>query len=306
MKACLALLIAFSFLPLRTASQGLGYERNEQGVRIFEGEREVLFYRTAPASFEGTYQRAHYIHPLYNTDGNLLTEDFPEDHRHHRGIFWAWHQVLVGEKKMGDAWECRDFIWDVKETSLTQKDSSLLLHSRVHWKSPLLTDPDGAPISFVEEECRIRVFPQQGNYRRIGVEIALRALVEGVRIGGSEDEKGYGGFSVRAMMPKDLQFEGAGGRITPVENALYSGNWTHLKGSFSKDGQPGGILIISHNPGEEKGHPWILRQSGSMQNQVYPGREPVAVSTTHPTLLRYTLVVHSGELGPGIVNDLLR
>ena len=35
------------------------------------------------------------------SDGQVLTEDFPADHLHHRGIFWAWHQVYVGEKAMG-------------------------------------------------------------------------------------------------------------------------------------------------------------------------------------------------------------
>jgi AcrR family transcriptional regulator len=36
------------------------------------------------------FRRSCYIHPLYGLDGEVMTEDFPVDHRHHRGVFWAW------------------------------------------------------------------------------------------------------------------------------------------------------------------------------------------------------------------------
>ena len=28
----------------------------------------------------------------------------PADHRHQRGLFWAWHQVWIGEERIGDPW----------------------------------------------------------------------------------------------------------------------------------------------------------------------------------------------------------
>jgi len=74
-----------------------------------------LFYRQAPVSHQGEYTRNHNIHPLYGLKGDILTEDFPADHLHQRGIYWAWHQVLVNGKSMGDMWLTEDFIWDVQE-----------------------------------------------------------------------------------------------------------------------------------------------------------------------------------------------
>ncbi len=41
---------------------------------------------------------------------------------------------------------------------------------------------------------------------------------------------------------------------------------------------------------------WILRRKRSMQNSVYPGRTPVPLSTTNPTVLSYCLVIHDGSL----------
>ena len=75
---------------------------DDQGYLVSEGERPVLFYQSAPRSLDGRYSRSSYVHPLYGLDGRVLTHDFPEDHLHHRGIFWAWHQLWVGDKKAGD------------------------------------------------------------------------------------------------------------------------------------------------------------------------------------------------------------
>jgi hypothetical protein len=37
--------------------------------------------------------RSDYIHPLYGLDGQELTKDWPLEHPHHRGIYWAWPEV---------------------------------------------------------------------------------------------------------------------------------------------------------------------------------------------------------------------
>ena len=44
-----------------------------------------------------------YIHPLYGLDGEVLTDDFPADHLHHRGVFWAWPHVTVDGRHL-DLW----------------------------------------------------------------------------------------------------------------------------------------------------------------------------------------------------------
>ena len=151
------LILGILLFPLLPAAQELSFNREAGGIRIREGEKDVLFYRTGPNSADGSYERSNYIHPLYGLDGEVLTEDFPEDHLHHRGVFWAWHQVLIGNKNMGDSWECRDFIWDVQEVELQPSDSSLSLISRILWKSSVYTDDSGKPAPFVEEQLRISI-----------------------------------------------------------------------------------------------------------------------------------------------------
>ena len=52
-----------------------------------------------PKAKDGKLARANYVHPLLDLDGEPLTEDFPADHPHHRGVFWAWHQVRIGGRQ---------------------------------------------------------------------------------------------------------------------------------------------------------------------------------------------------------------
>ena len=78
---------------------------------------------------------------------------------------------------------------------------------------------------------------------------------------------------------------------TPVE----AGPWLDFSGHFQKDGEVSGLAILCHR--SLPGYPqrWILRRAQSMQNAVYPGREPVLLSREEPLVLRYRLILHRGD-----------
>ena len=67
------------------------FTKSDKGVELLENGYPVFYYQRAPKSLTGEYIYNNYIHPLYSLDGDPLTEEFPVDHPHHRGIFWAWH-----------------------------------------------------------------------------------------------------------------------------------------------------------------------------------------------------------------------
>ena len=79
--------------------------KTKQGYAFYEGRNKIMSYQQQYKAQKGKYRRCHYIHPLYGLDGEVLTEDFPADHPHHRGIFWGWHQLWLGDKKVGDGVE---------------------------------------------------------------------------------------------------------------------------------------------------------------------------------------------------------
>jgi len=277
----------------------------KDGWRVLDGEDPVLFYQRAPTSLLGRYKRAHYVHPLYDLDGHEVTEDFPLDHMHHRGVFWAWHQVWVGETRAGNAWICKDFVWDVIEVKgLDLGDGTHALKTHVLWKSPAVMNDAGEMIPFVKEVTHIRVHPIVLSHRKVDFEIKLWALMPKVRIGGSEDEKGYGGFSPRIVLPRDLRITGRAGEVEPRTEAVEAGPWMDFSGTFGKKGSLAGLAILCHPSLPQFPQNWILRRRGSMQNPVYPGREAVPLSQENPLSLCYRLILHRGDAEEARIDHL--
>ncbi len=302
------------------ASSSLSVARDSEGLMVTESGQKVLFYRTRPTEFSSRVSaadngqttqtlndivrvldknsRPHYVHPLYGLDGEVLTEDFPFDHPHHHGVFWAWHQVLVGNKPMGDAWMIEDFSWDVHNVEVPAADSQpLTLKTEVFWKSPRWTDAEGKEKPFVRETTVIRIYQASGDIRKIDFEISLLALENGVRIGGADNEKGYSGFSTRIRLPKGIAFTGRAGEVKPANTPVEAGPWLDFSGDFRGDGHISGLAILCHKSIPGYPRPWILRRTESMQNAVFPGREPVGLSRKEPLVLRYRLIVHRGDAG---------
>ncbi len=279
---------------------GFSVETADAGVLVKESGQKVLFYQKQPKSQNG-YKRANYVHPLYDLTGKVLTEDFPADHRHHRGILWAWHQLWVGEQKLGDAWTTKDFLAKVQSVKIEDQDpAAIAIHAHVLWTSSLLTDDRKRPVPVVDENTTITVHANKDSLRLVDFEIRLLALKSGVKIGGSEDVKGYGGFSARIKLSPDTTFRDPNGPVHPQTAAVKAGPWVDVATPA------GGVAILDHpeNPGSPQ--PWILRSERSMQNPAYPGREPVALSETEPVVLKYRLVIHEGPVDPGTLNRLMK
>ena len=269
---------------------GLKVVETADGFVVSEGDATVLQYQLSPKSLNGTFTRSNYIHPLCDLNGNEVTEDFPEDHRHHRGIFWAWHQVWVGDQKIGDPWLCKNFNWVTKARGLNyNSDNSVSVSATIEWQSDQLQDSDGLASPIAEELVRVTVHPRTNEYRIVEFRLAFRALLPDVRIGGSEDEKGYGGFSPRIKLNRNQTFVSEGKEIEPVKNAIHAGPWVDISDDKS------GVAILTHpaNPGAPEA--WILRRSRSMQNARFPGAEPIPLPTDTCLLQRYQLVIHKGQ-----------
>lgn len=285
-------LLLFLFIAINSNAQ-IHMKVEKGGFVFLEGKDSILFYQKSPKDIKGQYSRCNYIHPLYALDNTRLTEDFPADHLHHRGVFWAWHQILINGQSVGDGWELKNFLQKVTDVEFQQKDGMGILNTTAEWKSPLYKEGTEA---YLKEYSVITMFPKTGNYRRIDFEITLKAMTNGLSIGGSDDEKEYSGFSVRLKLPQDIRFYDEKRLVQPQNTAVHAGHLIKIEGAVLKDGNRGGIGIYSHPSNPSPSTQWILRKSASMQNAVYPGRKLVAIPVDKPLTLKYTLVVYDGSL----------
>jgi hypothetical protein len=73
-----------------------------KGLEIVCGDAKVLRYCSVPveppAGVESKFAHGAYIHPAWTPSGMAATEDFPSDHRHQRGIFFAWTKTEFGDR----------------------------------------------------------------------------------------------------------------------------------------------------------------------------------------------------------------
>ncbi|MDE2926587.1 MAG: PmoA family protein [Acidobacteriota bacterium] len=265
---------------------------DDQGYLVSEGDRPVLFYQSAPRSLDGRYTRAGYVHPLYGLDGQVLTHDFPDDHLHHRGIFWAWHQLWVGDEKAGDPWLTKDFLTEVEHVRFLDGPLFSVLEATALWTSPLVRDDAGELVPLVRERVRIQVFRSTPDSQVIDFHIRFRALVDGIRLGGSENPRGYSGFTVRVHASPDGRIHDQSG-IQEGDRVGESSPWADYSGTFGLGGMISGIGMLTHPSYPEFPPRWLLRNYG-MQNVAFPGRHPVDLPRGQPLDLRHRLVIHRG------------
>jgi hypothetical protein len=267
----------------------------------------ILVYQIADKCSNDTLCRSNYVHPLFSLDGEVLTEDFPSDHLHHRGVFWAWHQLYIGEKAIGDGWEIKDFSWEVKSVkAVEQQSGAQSLEANVVWKSALWKNKEGNEKPFVSETTKITVYPKEKNFRKIDFVISILALEPNMRMGGADNEKGYGGFSYRLRLPGDVKFEGRDGQVIPQNTPLQSGGWLDMSGAYGRNGSQAGVAVLCHASNLGYPSPWILRTKRSMQNAVfpYPGAQTIFLSDRIPLVLRYRMVIHNDQLKAGDIDPL--
>jgi len=266
-------------------------QENSEGLELYENGKPVLFYQKALKSLDsGKYARNNYIHPLYSLQGDILTEDFPEDHPHHRGIFWAWHQIHAADSAISDGWALENFNLSIRDVDTEITAQQAVINIQAEWSSPIFNNNQ----PYLEEKSSYTVHRLQNNVRLIDIEISLQANIDSLYIGGSNDEKGYGGLSVRMKMPDDLIFRGKKGKVTPENLQVDAGAWMDFTASFGKEENQIGVTLFCHPSTPGYPQKWILRQQSSMQNVVFPGQHAVPIPKDQPLVLKYRLMIHNG------------
>ncbi len=272
------------------------------GWQFADAGRPVLRYTSTPQSHDGRFTRNGFVHPIHSLDGQILTQVFPADHRHHHGLFWAWHQLWVGDQAIGDPWTTDDFLAETRQVRvLDQGPVFATLRARLHWTSPRLVDRSGKRRAIVEETTSIRLFRAAADTQLVDVEVQLTPLLDDVRLGGADNERGYSGFTLRVRPPRSMTIKTDSDTLSDDAVGSHS-RWIDVSGQFSAGERRSGIAVLSHPSLAEYPPRWLLRFYG-MQNVVYPGRRPIRLSAESPLVLRHRLVIHRSDAAGARIAD---
>jgi hypothetical protein len=259
---------------------------DDGALGIWEGERPVLVYNHGPRLKAGVPEdrrRAGYVHPLYGLDGEVLTDDFPKDHYHHRGLFWAWPHVRLGGREY-DLWMLRGLRQQLERwTEREAGPSAAVLGVANGWYL--------GERQVLDEHVRLRVAAAADGTRAIDVELRLTARGEPVTLWGAEG-KSFGGLSLRFAPRRDTVVTTPDGRPAQDLN-LTRLPWADLTGQFQGARQPSGVAIFVAKDHPDFPPTWITRAYGFL-GVGWPGAKPFVLQPGQPVTCRYRVWVHRG------------
>jgi hypothetical protein len=276
---------------------------------VLVDKRPVLAYHTAvaepPAPLEQTYRRSGFIHPLYSPDGRVLTDDFPPDHAHQHGLFFAWVNTTFAGKPV-DFWNQMQKTGAIEHVAVEQMvEGAVFGQFRVKLRHLDVTTPE-KPQPVLEETWTVRVYhianpfvidfesrqscagdePLAINKYHYGG-LALR----GNRAWYDEQAKGVSPADERNGFSDFLTSEGRG----RADGNHTSPRWVDLHGNV--DDHPCGVALLA-SPRNFR-FPQAVRLHPSKPYFCFapmvPGEFTIAPGEEYVS--RYRLVAHDGEPG---------
>ena len=266
--------------------------------------RTALVYRTDKTEFPpnrpdltAIYHRGGYIHPVLSPSGKQITDDYPSNHKHHHGIWWAWtHTEFEGRKP--DFWNMGDGKGTVEFVSL-DKTWSGPVHagfvSKLRQVDLLAPEPKTA----LNETWNVKLYAI-GNeatqpYFVFDVEVTDTCATDSpLRL----PEYRYGGIGFRGNWnwngQTNLNFltsEGDTDRSKGDKNET-RGRWAHISGII--DGGLTGIAILGHPQNFRAPQPMRIHPTEPFFNFAAQQAGAAEITPGKPFVARYRFVVADG------------
>jgi hypothetical protein len=271
-------------------------ESSDGRLALLEEDSPVLTYNFGIQSSSGVPEdrrRSTYIHPVYDLDGNVLTDDFPADHYHHRGLSWMWPNVWVGE--------ARHDLWHIQ--GVRQQFEGWLVRDVGPVCATLgvknIWEVEGETIA--HEWVWLRAFQSNEQGRVLDLSLTWQPTRERIRLRGADD-RAYGGLCFR-LAPREEEkiFSPEGWMRTNSD--LVPLTWADYSARFGGSDKFSGVSILQHsqNPGYPAG--WCLRYYGFL-GVSWPGEEIVTISPGEKLTLKFRIWIHRGNAEEGRVKEV--
>jgi hypothetical protein len=286
----LKILLALSLLAgsVPAAEPGLHFaDVTTTSLGLWEGDRPVLVYNhgvIASSNAPADRARSSYVHPLYGLDGEVLTDDFPKDHYHHRGLFWAWPHVKIGESET-DLWMLKGIRTQFEHW----------LRREVNNSTAVLGVQNGWFIGdrkVVEEQVWLRVLTATSEGRAIDVELTWTPLKAPLTLRGAEG-KSYGGLTLR-FAPRTGETiittpDGRSKEDLPIAHLP----WADLSAQFAGAKAPSGAAIFIAPEHPDFPPEWLTRHYGVLCVG-WPGVKEQTIPAGKSIHVRYRVWIHRG------------
>jgi hypothetical protein len=265
-------------------------EVSDRSLGLWEGDRPVLVYNHGVMSRAGVpadRNRSTYVHPLYGLDGEVLSDDFPEDHYHHRGLFWAWPHVKAGGQEYD--------LWTIK--GLHQRFERWLVREAGP-RAAVLAVENGwyaGNTRLMTERVWLCVYAADGDAQSVDLAYYWMPVGGPVTLAGAEG-KSYGGLTLRYAPRTNTVITTP---LGPGTNDLQMTAlpWADLSGRFEGAIAPSGAAIFVDPRHPDYPPTWLTRHYGALCLG-WPGVKERTFPTGEPIYCAYRLWIHRGVPTP--------
>jgi hypothetical protein len=293
--------------PSVRATKRLEAQRDKTKVKLGGKDEAWLEYQAEPsdlprANIKPVFQRGAYLHPIRTLSGKVITDDYPPNHIHHHGIWWAWTKTEF-DGRAPDFWNMGEGKAKVDFVAVDRT-----------WGGPVhcgfvsrhqFTDlASGSPVAALNETWEVRV------YNNPGKDIWMFDLTSTQECASDKPlklpEYHYGGLGFRGHWDwngkTNVNFLTSEGITDRVKGHATRAKWCDISGL--REGKPAGIAILCHPenfraPQHMRLHPsepffcYAPQQGGDME--ITPGKKYIS---------RYRFVVHDGAPKKDVIEQL--
>ena len=291
-------------------ARGPGLRETEGKLSLLNAAEEILSYHAAtsppPAGIAAHYARSGHIHPLKTPSGRTITAEFPADHAHQHGVFFAWVQTQFAGHEV-DFWNQGKRLGNVRHRRVVEARAGEVYAGFTSQLEHL--DLTAGEKLVLNETWRVMAMK---------VEDAYLVDIESTQTAASDEplkvlKYHYGGFGWRGPSEWLHADEKSGATgcefLTSAGQGRVQGNhtrpqWVSVTGKVS--GELCTVAIF--------GHPQNLRHPQPVR--LHPDKpyfcfapcvlEDLEIKPDQPLTSRYRIITHDGPSRPDLYDRLVR
>jgi len=275
----------------------IAYSRSTDGTAA--SPLPLIDYQAEPGALprdniKSSFERGGYLHPIRTLTGKVVTDDFPPNHIHHHGVWWAWTSSEFDGRKP-DFWNMGDGKGRVEFVSLDGSWSGPV-HAGFRSKHRFIDLTAKEPVNALDETWEVTVYAPGERSRFWVFDLVSRqrcATSHALKL----PEYRYGGMGVRGNWVwngrTNAAFLTSDGETDRIKGHATRGRWCDIGGLL--DGDFAGLAILCHPDNFRAPQPMRIHPDEPFFNFAPQQAGDMAIAPEETYVSRYRFVVHDGR-----------
>lgn len=223
---------------------------NDHRIEFSADGKRLAGFQTSPGEFprpdiKPIFRRGGYFHPLATPSGHVVTDDFPKNHVHHHGVWFAWTKTEF-EGRHPDFWNMGDGKGKVEFGSLDGVNLGPLFAS-IRSSHRYVDLTSNHPVTALKESWESKVFVPWNAASARMIDIDVRQQCAGAA-SLKLPEYRYGGIGIRGHGSWDgtnnAHFLTSNGESDRIKAHATRARWCFMGGKV--EGSDCGMAVLAH------------------------------------------------------------